>query len=237
MFIRLLTGLVNGFHHLIIQNTYHWGIRNIWFNQLLSIYIPLNAVWELHYYPFAIKLDRCVGSNKALNDLCNKVCVPNKTEDLNLCVFNMITGVNESKTLTKHVSYKCKCKFDGRKYNSYQKWNKDKCWCECEKHHICEKDYIWNPARCSCKNGKYLGSIIDNSVIRCDEILDAEQTKTILKYIFCEARTFYILLAFLLLTIALLRAFSVYFCLIKYKAKQKHLFPSDVPNDKLINIL
>ena len=43
----------------------------------------------------------------------NKVCVPNKREDLNLTVFNMITGKNESKTLTKHISCKCKCKFDG----------------------------------------------------------------------------------------------------------------------------
>ena len=26
----------------------------------------------------------------------------------------MITRINESKTLTKHISCKCKCKFDGR---------------------------------------------------------------------------------------------------------------------------
>ena len=45
----------------------------------------------------------------------NKVCVPNKTGDLNLSVSNIITGINESKTLTKHVSCKCKYKFDGRK--------------------------------------------------------------------------------------------------------------------------
>ena len=24
-----------------------------------------------------------------------------------------------------------------------------------KKHHIYEKEYIWNPATCSCKNGKY----------------------------------------------------------------------------------
>ena len=28
-------------------------------------------------------------------------CVPNKTEDLNLSFFNLITGINELKTLTK----------------------------------------------------------------------------------------------------------------------------------------
>ena len=34
---------------------------------------------EFHYYPFAVKLDRCVGSCNSLNDLSNKVYVPNKT--------------------------------------------------------------------------------------------------------------------------------------------------------------
>ena len=72
---------------------------------------------EFHYYPFAVKLDRCVGSCNTLNDLSNKVCVPNKTEDLNLSVFNMTAGKNKTKTLTKHNSCECKCKFDERKFN------------------------------------------------------------------------------------------------------------------------
>ena len=82
---------------------------------------------EFNYYPLVIKLDRCVGSCNTLNDLCNKVCVPDKTEDLNLSVFRMITGINESKTLTMHISYECKCKSDGRKCNSDQWWSNDKC--------------------------------------------------------------------------------------------------------------
>ena len=49
---------------------------------------------ELHYYLFAPKLDRCVGSCNSLNGLCNEICVPNKTEDVNLSMFNMITGIN-----------------------------------------------------------------------------------------------------------------------------------------------
>ena len=53
----------------------------------------------------------------------------NKTEDLNVSVFSMITEINESKTLTTHISSKCKCKFDVRKYNSNQKQNNDKCRC------------------------------------------------------------------------------------------------------------
>ena len=48
-----------------------------------------------------VNVDRFDGSCNALNDLSNKVCVPNKTEDLTLSVLNMITGTNESKTWTK----------------------------------------------------------------------------------------------------------------------------------------
>ena len=73
---------------------------------------------EFHYYPFMVKLDRCVGSCNTLNDLSDKLCVPNKKKDLNLSVFNMITGINELKTLAKHRSCERKCKFDGRKCNS-----------------------------------------------------------------------------------------------------------------------
>ena len=50
-----------------------------------------------------VNLDRCVGSCNTFNDLSNKVCVPNKTKDLNLSVFNMITGMNKSETLAKNM--------------------------------------------------------------------------------------------------------------------------------------
>ena len=73
-----------------------------------------------HYYPFTVKLDRCVGNCNTLNDLPNKVCVPSKTEDLNLSVFIMVSRINELKTITKQISCECKCRFDGRKCNSDQ---------------------------------------------------------------------------------------------------------------------
>ena len=73
-----------------------------------------------HHYLFAVNLDRCIGSCNSLNDLSNRAWVPNKT-DLNLRIFNIIIGTNESKKLTiknySHGSCKCKCKFDGGKCN------------------------------------------------------------------------------------------------------------------------
>ena len=79
---------------------------------------PIEYIEGLHYYVFAVNLDRFMRRFNTVNDLSNKVCLPNKTEDLDLSLCNMITGINESKILTRHISCKCKCKFDGRKYNS-----------------------------------------------------------------------------------------------------------------------
>ena len=87
-----------------------------------------------------------------------------------------------------------------------------------------KKSCIWNPATCSCENGKYLASIMDNSAITCNEIVE-EEIKTVTTN-FNERKEFIkqkTLLAFLLIRIALLIAVSIYCYLVKYKAKQKHL--------------
>ena len=132
------------------------------------------------------------------------------------------------KTLTKHNSCECKCKLDGTKFNSNQWWNNDKCWCDCKKYLIFGKDYVWNPATYNCKNGKYLASIIDDSVIMGDEVIKSynEEINTIStnfneKNIICKTQSFYILITITSLLIAV----SMYCYLIKYRVKQKHLLP------------
>ena len=57
----------------------------------------------------------CVGSCNTLNDLSDKLCIRNKTENLNIHVFNIIIRKNKQKFSTKDISFECKCKFDGRK--------------------------------------------------------------------------------------------------------------------------
>ena len=124
IFIGLLISIVNTPNHTkcVLLSNQKCMIQPTLINLHLHEYSQ-----EFHYYPFSLKLDRYVRSCNTLNDFSNKVCFPNKTEDLNLSMFNIITGINESKTLTKHISCKCKCKFDGRICNSDQCWNNDKC--------------------------------------------------------------------------------------------------------------
>ena len=114
IFIALLTGLVNGSNHTkcvslsnqkcMIQDT------------LISLH-PNEYSQRFHYYTFAVKLDRRAWS---CNDSFNKVCVLYKTEYLNVNVFNIITVIDELKTLTKYISCECKCRFGERKCNSDQ---------------------------------------------------------------------------------------------------------------------
>ena len=222
IFIGLLSGLVNGSNHtkcILLSNQ-----KCMTQPTLINLY-PNEYSQEFHNYQFAVKLDRCAGSFNTINDLPNKVCVPNKTKDLNLSIFNMITGISESKTLANYISYERKCKFDGKKCISNQWWNNDKCRCESKKDNIWEKDFICNPATCNCESEKYLASLMDDSAIICDEIIDVEETNFNEKNITCKTQNFYILLAFLLITIELLIAISIYCYLIKHRAKQKHLLP------------
>ena len=64
---------------------------------------------EIQYYPFMISLNKCTGSCSVLSP---KICVPNETKDINVKAFNMITNKDEAKTITKHISCDCKCKFN-----------------------------------------------------------------------------------------------------------------------------
>ena len=70
---------------------------------------------------------------------------------------------------------------------------------------------------------RYLESIMDDSAITCDEIIEShdEETKSILtnfneREATSKTQNLYILLAFLLITIALLIAVSIYCFMITY---------------------
>ena len=100
MFIVFFSSIVNASNH---TNCVSLSNQKCMIQPTLINIHPNEYSQEFHYYPFFVKLDRCVGSCNTLNDLSNNVCVPNKTEDLNLSVFNMIAGINESKTLKKYI--------------------------------------------------------------------------------------------------------------------------------------
>ena len=117
MFTALLASIGNASNHTkCIPLNNQQSINQPSF--FVNVY-PNEYCQGLHYSPSAIILDICMGSCNTLNDLSNRLYVSKnrkrkeKQKDLKLYVFKMNTGINESKTLKKHVSCKCECKRDG----------------------------------------------------------------------------------------------------------------------------
>ena len=70
-------------------------------------HIHLNPL-ELKYYPFMNSLDKFSGS---CNVLSPKICVPKK-QKTNIKAFNTIKNKNTAKTMQKHISFDCQCKYN-----------------------------------------------------------------------------------------------------------------------------
>ena len=56
--------------------------------------------------------------------------------------FNILRNKNEAKTMTKHISCDCKCKFNSTTCNSNQKWNNKTFQCECKNYRTRKKEII-----------------------------------------------------------------------------------------------
>ena len=65
----------------------------------------------------------------------------------------------------------CKCKFNSTTCNWKQKWNNKTCKCEYKNDHKCKESYSLNLGKCICENSKYLKSVADTSMTKCDEII------------------------------------------------------------------
>ena len=88
-------------------------------------------------------------------------------------MLNIIARINKLKTLTKHYHANVNLEVE----NVIQ----IKCGTTINidasakiRNMMCAKIYyIWNPSTCTCGNGKYLESIINDSVVTCDENIGA----------------------------------------------------------------
>ena len=88
MFMALLTSIINVSNHtecISLNN------QKCMTQPTIMNFYPNEYTQGLRYNSFDFNLDRHVGSCNSLDDLSNRVCAPNKTEDLNLSVLNMLS--------------------------------------------------------------------------------------------------------------------------------------------------
>ena len=60
------------------------------------------------------------------------MCVPDVVKNVNVKVFNLMSRTNETRHIKWHETCKCKCRLDASVCNNKQRWNNDKCRCECK---------------------------------------------------------------------------------------------------------
>ena len=84
------------------------------------------------FYPFSVKINKCSDNCNNINDPYAKIYVPDVIKNLNVKVFNLLTKTNQLRHIKWNESCKCICRLDKIICNNKQKWNKDKCRCECK---------------------------------------------------------------------------------------------------------
>ena len=84
-----------------------------------------------------------------------------------------------------HKSCKCGCLLDEKVCNNKQKWNKNKCRCECLEIKNCDVGFSWNVVNCRCEFKKAAASIAEEECgIETDDIVQ-NKTVTLIKKIEC----------------------------------------------------
>ena len=124
------------------------------------------------FYPFSIKINKCIGTCNNINDPYANICAPDAIKDINVKVFNLMSRNNETKYIKWHETCKCICRLNEIICNNKQRWNKDKCRCECKKlidKGVCDKGYVWNPSNCQCECDKScnINKYLDYSSCKC----------------------------------------------------------------------
>ena len=82
------------------------------------------------FYPFSIKINKCIGNCNNIDNPYAKICVPDLRKNLNVKIFNLMSRSNETRFIEWHEKCKCECRLDAIICNNKQRWNKNKCRCE-----------------------------------------------------------------------------------------------------------
>ena len=127
---------------------------------------------EPMFYPYNIKINKCKGSCNKINDPYAKICVPDEIKNATVRVFNLMSRTNETRHIKWHKTGKCRCRLDANICNNKQRWNDDKCRCECKElidKGMCDKGFIWNPSNCECEYDKScdIGEYLDYKNCKC----------------------------------------------------------------------
>ena len=92
-------------------------------------------------FPYKISVDKCIGSCNDIENPYFKVCLPDIIKNISVKSFDLITKKSVLKNISFHQSCNWGCLLDKKVCNNLQKWNKEKCRCECLEIKKCKVGY------------------------------------------------------------------------------------------------
>ena len=104
------------------------------------------------------------------------MCIPDVVKKVNVKVFNIMPTTNETRNIEWHETCKVKCTVDASVCNNKQRWNDNKCRCECKElidKGVFDKGFIWNPSNgeCKCYKSCDLSEYLDYKNCKCKKKL------------------------------------------------------------------
>ena len=113
--------------------------------------------------------------------------VSDVAKNINVKVFNLTSTTNETRHIEWHDTFKCRSRLNANVCNNKQRWNKDKCKCECKElidRGTCNNDCNLSDYDIECDNTfdvgeyldykdfKYRNKLVDKLVEECRENID-----------------------------------------------------------------
>ena len=164
---------------LIMSLPLAWGYCLLLKNQECSV---KNVIIDNDYitFPYKIKVDKCTGSCNSENNLYYKIFLHDSIKNISVKSLDLISRRLVFKNIPFHQSCKCGCLLDEKVCNNLQKWNKNKCRCECLKIKKCKIGYSWNFNNCRCKMKKLAKLIeFEECDVETNEKIEDTKNKTI----------------------------------------------------------
>ena len=131
-------------------------------------------------FPYKIGIDRFIGSCNSENIRYYKICLADIVKNISVKSLDLISREFVLKNISFHHSCKCGCLLDEKVCNNLQKWNKNKCRCECLNIKKCKIRYSWHVNNCRCEMKK-LARLIDfeECDVETNEKIEGLKNKTV----------------------------------------------------------
>ena len=157
---------------LIMSAPLPWGYCLFLKNQECTVG---KVIIDNDYMTFLYKIgvDRFIGNCNVISNTYYKICLPDSIKNISAKSSDLISQRLFFKNISFHKTCKCGCLLNEKVCYNLQRWNGNKCRCECLKIKKCKIGYSWNVNNCRCEMKK-LAALIESERFPKTEECDVE---------------------------------------------------------------